>query len=101
MLATVKSRELTKWAAFEREYGPLGQEYTSEVLASIQEELQFIAHILGAAHLADEGKKNPIPAPKRIPRPHELADMPAPQQEQEEQSSPEETVAALDKMLGF
>ncbi|MFT2016290.1 hypothetical protein ACMA1D_10670 [Streptomyces sp. 796.1] len=73
MLSSVSSRELAEWMAYEKVAGPVGSVHGDEILAAIHEQLGFIAHLLGAAHFSDESHPNPIPAPERYPRPHELA----------------------------
>lgn len=73
MLARMTSRQLSEWMAFEKADGPIGGQYEQEVLASIHEQLQAIAHLLGAAHFTDkEHPDNPVPEPIRYPRPDEV-----------------------------
>jgi hypothetical protein len=67
MLNSMSSTELTEWIAYERVAGPLGDSYTHEVLASIQEHLQMLLKV----QTGEDG-----PDPKPIPRPHELHDKP-------------------------
>lgn len=107
MLASVDSRELTQWLAFEREHGTL--QYSDEVLAGIHEQLQCVAHLLGAAHFTDDKHtKNPVPEPERIPRPGEPVVLRS-AAEPEEDWNPEEDpvqvakdkVTAIDALLGF
>lgn len=65
----VDSHELTEWQAYEQYTGPLGQNYTNEVLAGIHELLQATNKLLGAKF-----KKNPVPDPKPYPRPFQIAE---------------------------
>lgn len=60
--------------AYERFAGPIDLSYDREVLAEIQEQLQYMNRLLGAAHFTDEKKnrQNPVPEPEHYPRPHEL-----------------------------
>lgn len=68
VLATHDSRELSEWRAFEYVNG-FTESWTQEALSDIHEQLQLIAHVLGAQHIEDEDPEtNPIPPPKRYPR---------------------------------
>lgn len=69
LLDRIDSRELAEWDAFERAYGPLGNSYEHEALASIQEELQKIQYIIGMGHF---GEENPVPKPDPYPRPRDV-----------------------------
>lgn len=72
MLNSMDSIEYSQWMAFERANGPINGEWNQEILASIQEQLQSIAYLLGQAHFTDKThKRGPIPKPERYPRPHE------------------------------
>lgn len=66
LLSTVDSFELSEWIAYEKAFGPLGNDYTHEVLASMHELQQALLHLYGA-----QLERNPIPVPKRFPRPDE------------------------------
>lgn len=69
----ISSLELSEWMAFEREAGPIGPQWESEIQAATHEQLQRLNHLLGAAHFTSEKhKKNPVPKPKHYPRPHEI-----------------------------
>jgi hypothetical protein len=68
LLATHTSYELAEWRANARVNG-LSDPEVFEVLAGIHEQLQLTNHILGAAHLTGEDDENPIPKPRRLPRP--------------------------------
>lgn len=70
MLENIDSRELTEWMAYEAHSGPLGDQYSNEMLASINELIQTNNRLLGAKL----GKTNPVPNPKHVPRPGELLD---------------------------
>jgi hypothetical protein len=42
-------------------------------MAATHEQLQRLSRIQGAAHFTDrKHKKNPVPEPKKYPRPHEI-----------------------------
>lgn len=72
-LARISSLELTEWAAYERAYGPINDRWRDDVLAMIHEALQQIMRLQGAAHFTSEKRKNnPVPEPKKIPRPWNL-----------------------------
>lgn len=65
--------DLAEWAAYERYAGPIDASYDREVLAAMHEQLQMMNRLLGAAHFTDEKHSdNPVPEPKRYPRPYEL-----------------------------
>jgi hypothetical protein len=73
MLTSMDSWEYTQWMAYEQAWGPLGGEYDSDALASIQEQLQQIAYLLGQAHFTDKNhKRGPIEKPSKFPRPHDV-----------------------------
>lgn len=67
LLASIDSRELTEWMAFEQAYGPVDDGYANDTLAAIHEQLQSIAVMVGA-QLED----NPAPEPRHYPRPVEV-----------------------------
>jgi hypothetical protein len=59
--------------AYEREEGPIGPSWQHEVSAATHEQLQRLNRLQGAAHFTDrKHKKNPVPEPKRYPRPYEI-----------------------------
>jgi hypothetical protein len=59
--------------AYEREDGPIGSRWQDEATAATHEQLQRLNHLLGAAHFTDrKHKKNPVPSPKKYPRPYEM-----------------------------
>ena len=61
------SHELAEWEAFERAFGPIGNEYTQETLASILDTLNILTHLTG-----NQYEENPIPVPKRYDRPPDV-----------------------------
>lgn len=69
LLATHTSRELSEWQAFDSVYG-FGDEHVHDALADIHEQLQFLNHLMGAAHFTPENspEDNPVPSPTRYPR---------------------------------
>ncbi|MFE7797057.1 hypothetical protein [Nocardia sp. NPDC057440] len=67
MLHRVSSRELTEWIAYEQKNGPLGHQYSDDVLASILEALHTNTFVAGLQY-----DPNPVPEPKRVPRPPEV-----------------------------
>jgi hypothetical protein len=69
MLDGITSTEYRDWRAFEIANGPLDGRYSDEALASIHEQLQVVAFLVGA-QLAGK-RKNPVPKPKHFPRPSE------------------------------
>lgn len=66
LLDRTDSYELTEWKAYEQAFGPLGSAYSEEILAQIHELIQTELYMAGA-----QVKKNPIPIPKKCPRPME------------------------------
>jgi hypothetical protein len=59
--------------AYEREEGPIGPSWQNEAAAATHEQLQRLNRLQGAAHFTDrKHKKNPVPEPKRYPRPYEI-----------------------------
>lgn len=51
----------------------MGPSWTNEVQAATHEQLQRLNRIQGAAHFTDKKhKKNPVPEPKKYPRPYEI-----------------------------
>lgn len=73
LLARTSSRELSEWAAYERHAGPLGSSWRDEALAAIHEELQKLQYLIGAVN-TEKNKENPVPEPKRYPRPNDWQD---------------------------
>lgn len=48
----------------------MGSQYQDEMIAQIHELMQQQNRILGAAHFTDRThRRNPVPEPKRVPRP--------------------------------
>jgi hypothetical protein len=69
-LTRISSRELSEWEAYEREYGPINDRWRDDVLALVHEQLQQLNRLTGAAHFTSKNhRKNPVPEPKKIPRP--------------------------------
>jgi hypothetical protein len=66
MLHRISSKELTEWRAYELANGPLGHQYSDDLLAHIHEAIQANTYVEGMQY-----DPNPAPEPKRIPRPHE------------------------------
>jgi hypothetical protein len=64
-LDNLSSTELAEWMAYEKVAGPVGDMYTHEALASIQEHLQLLLKV----QTGEEG-----PDVHRFPRPYELYD---------------------------
>lgn len=74
MLASVTSREIAEWRAYERLNGPIGSSaYQEEALASMHEMLQHLARILIAQNVEDE---DDIPDISHYPRPFEFMQPP-------------------------
>jgi hypothetical protein len=69
VLTRTSSRELTEWIAYERLYGPVGNEWRDELQASIHELLQFANHLKGASMTSEKQRKNQVPKVKLYPRP--------------------------------
>ena len=67
LLTRVDSYELAEWEAFERAFGPLGNEYDQETLACILDQLGILTYLTGMQY-----EDNPIPIPRRYPRPHDV-----------------------------
>lgn len=68
-MTEIDSYELAQWRAFERVNGPLGHQYSDDMLANIHEQLQACQFILGRLSAGDE---SPVPMPHRVLRPHEV-----------------------------
>lgn len=73
MLASLNSREISEWRAYELTNGPVGAQYEQNALAEIHEMLQQLARILIAQHANDQ---DDIPSIQHFPRPNELSVMP-------------------------
>jgi hypothetical protein len=59
--------------SYEREEGPVGTQWQDETMAALHEQIQRLNHLQGAAHFTDrKHKKNPVPSPKKYPRPYEI-----------------------------
>lgn len=84
LLHSMDSAEISEWQAYERAFGPLDHAYGDDMLARIHEQLQLLTHVQGAA---GAGKDNPIPAPKRVPRPPDVF-VPVDKPESEDQAEP-------------
>lgn len=65
------AREIAEWQAFEHVHGPLDRAYSDDMLAQIHEQLQFLAHVMGVQVW---GEQNPVPAPRKVPRPANVFD---------------------------
>lgn len=68
MLHRMSAREVSEWIAYEKATGPL-RGYDEDLLAAVHEQLQLLNHLTGAANAGDD---NPIPAPTKVRRPHEI-----------------------------
>lgn len=68
MLDRLSSYEIAEWQAFEKAFGPLGNDYEKETLATIVDLLNVLIYTNGKIAYGD---KNPVPEPKKYPRPHE------------------------------
>lgn len=55
--------------AFERVNGPLGRQYSDDMLANIHEQLQAVQFILGRM---SAGEDSPVEPPHRVLRAHEV-----------------------------
>lgn len=66
MLAVVSSTELAEWEAYERAFGPIGKRYGEEALANIADTLAALLRLTG-----EQYEDNPVPIPKKYPRPNE------------------------------
>lgn len=69
LLHSMDSAEISEWQAYERAFGPLDRAYGDDMLARIHEQLQLLTHVQGAS---SGGKENPVPPPKRVPRPPDV-----------------------------
>lgn len=67
LLTSMDSMEIAEWRAFERALGPIGPEYTQNVLAASHEQLQTVSWLLGS-----QFEENPVPQPDHWPRPPEV-----------------------------
>jgi len=57
--------------AYERVSGPLGRQYSDDMLANVHEQLQVTNFILGRMA---SGEESPIPVPERVLRPHQISE---------------------------
>src|SRR6476660_8801124 len=91
LLRSMDSAEISEWQAYERAFGPLDRAYGDDMLARIHEQLQMLTHVQGAS---GAGKDNPVPAPKRVPRPPDVfapdADAPDPDDESDSEEPEQE-----------
>lgn len=71
MLARTPSYRLTEWMAYEQLFGPLGSQYESNQLASIEERLAYLTEVT-----AKKGSKQQAKSPEHVPRPWELYEDP-------------------------
>lgn len=69
MLGSVSSRELTELRAYEMVNGPIGSQYSEEILGDIHEQLQNLGRLLIAQTAEDA---DDIPPVHRYPRPWEV-----------------------------
>src|SRR3954471_14457745 len=69
LLATHTSKDLAEWRAFEYLNG-FEDVWTQEALSDIHEQIQNVAHVIGAQNAEDEDD-NPVPVPRRYPRRYE------------------------------
>lgn len=56
MLSRMSARELTRWAAYEQAFGPLGPSYAEDLLAGIYEQLQAFNR-----NVEEDGPVQPFP----------------------------------------
>lgn len=71
MLDRISAKEVSEWMAYEKATGPLGHQYSDDLLAHIHEQLQNLSYITGAQY-----EDNPAGLPKRIPRPYQIHEEP-------------------------
>lgn len=84
LLNNVTSREISEWAAYEKISGPLGDHYADDMLACIQEQLQYSNRFLAALVSTWGADPTKIPPPDRMRRPNEIfEDRPAPEDDPE------------------
>lgn len=67
MLSRISARELSEWTAYEKSNGPLGHQYSDDMLAQINYAIQANTYVTGY-----QFEPNPAPEPKHVPRPHEV-----------------------------
>lgn len=48
LLDRIDSHEISEWMAFERAFGPLGDEWSNEALAAIYDQLQILCAVMGS-----------------------------------------------------
>lgn len=58
--------ELSQWIAYKRAFGPLGNSYLCEVMASVLEQLQQLTYLTGAVNGAELAKPQRIMRPRNI-----------------------------------
>lgn len=72
LMHTMDSYEFTQWVAFEQVYGPIGDEWQQEAIASIHEQLQRLTYVQSQAHFTDKHhRRGPVAPPQKYPRPYE------------------------------
>lgn len=71
LLQRTTSRELTEWAAYEKEQGALGPTYERELLRQIHYQQQMFLFQWGASKV-EQGKQSPFPEPILLPGPTEF-----------------------------
>lgn len=92
LLKRISSREIAEWEAYEAVAGPLGHEYSDEMLASIHEQLQTLNRLTGANF-----EDNPMPEPTKVPRPEDLYIAAVAEEDEEEDVYDEADVLAFDR----
>lgn len=70
MLSRMSSYEVTEWRAYELATGPLGSQFSDDVLAAIHEQLQFANRMAG-----EQFEENPAPPIRSVKRPSEVFDL--------------------------
>lgn len=93
LLSRISSYELSEWMAYEKAAGPLGRQYSDDMLANIHEILQSLLRLTGAQW----GDDNPVPPPLRLKRPLEIF---LPDDEDDEEDEDEDQ-SLEDFMLNF
>jgi hypothetical protein len=86
MLRHVDSDELSEWMAYERAFGPLGNEWTASALIAIYAQLQNAVGILavsGGAD-ADDIEEVPLHPPTEFYKDPELRGIPEPDDDENE-----------------
>lgn len=93
LLSKIDAHELAEWEAFEVVNGPIGREYSDDMLACIHEVIQLGNYIQGFQYT-----DNPVPKPSRVTRPNKFVRRTVefqdgeirPRTTEEEESPPEE-----------